>query len=127
MNLPTCNPEVYRLAAKRLCNPVAGQNPFSCVAIQSAATLLRLSWVQRTMAVVQYKAMFGPVPGKVEFAGWSWRWNLNSRDFPSDSAWRAYHKAEAAHPFWNKSPTPERQEQRILALLLMADICENPQ
>lgn len=127
MNLPTCNPEVYRLAAKLLSNPGPHQNPFSCIAIQLAADRLKLSLVQRTLAVAQYRAMFGPVPGKVEFAGWSWNWNLNTRDFPFASDWRAYHKAEAAHPFWNRSPTPERQEQRILALLLMADICENPQ
>lgn len=127
MNLPTCNPEIYRLAAKLLCNPGPGQSPFSCTAISDAATLLNLSWRQRTMAVAQYQAMFGPKPGKVEFAGRSWNWNLNTWDFPFASDWRAYDKAEADHPFWNKSLTPERQEQRILALLLMADICENPQ
>ena len=44
----------------------------------------------------QYRMMFGPLEGN-----------------------------EAPHPFWNKKPTPERRNMRVLALLFMAEIVEN--
>lgn len=109
------NPQVYRLAAELV---ETQWRDYSCSAINKAFEILypypcghiyesdyrvRLQeWVQlRAMYLRQYELMFGP----------------ESR------------REKAQHPFWDRLACYKGEnlhEYRILALLTMADICENP-
>lgn len=111
------NPQVYRLAAERLAR---GDTTFSCFAIFDAARRLRFSRLESDLHVAQYVAVFGPNHGVAPFA------QVYNGTCCGCGNHQALFRVQSRHPFWNKSRTPRRQEMRILALLLMADICENP-
>lgn len=111
MNIPKPNPEVYRLAAKRIAER---RNVYTCIAIDDACRLLNVC--DRSMHKAQYTAMFGSHafgPGVERPYGGRW--------YAKFGGWFGGY-----HPYWNQEPTRKRQKMRVLALLLMADIVENP-
>lgn len=109
------NPAVYRSAAKYIHQGTYG---YCCHAIDTAALLDGCNRLESELYAAQFKSVFafchGEPPSVLQ---------------ENREVWGYHHDRElsaANHPFWNKNPTPRRQEIRILALLLMADICENP-
>lgn len=106
-----CNPEVYRRAAELI---ASGECEFSCSAVGRAFKALGGRDFDVSMYKAQYSAMFGPWdnPRLRHDGGW---FSVNDENGVS---------APGTHPYWNLWPTPGRQEMRMLALLLMADICE---
>lgn len=112
------NPEVYRLAAEHLSR---GDNVFSCYAIRRACWNFGVREIEADLYAAQYECVFGPEHGQPPI--------VRGLPFHPDQhpmAERSDKFDDRPHPFWNRGLTPERQNLRILALLLMADICENP-
>lgn len=112
------NPQVYRLAAERISR---GDNVYSCMAIRKAGWNLGMRDLDIDLYAAQFECVFGPEHGQPPIV----------RGFPSEPdqypmAERSDKFDDRPHPFWNRKRTPKRQELRILALLFMADICENP-
>lgn len=109
------NPQVYRLAAQYICQKTFG---YCCPAIKHAAMLDGCNRLERELYVAQFRSVFAFVHGEPPLVP---MW--------CDEVWGDYRDqvcASVHHPFWNKHPAPKRQEMRVLALLFMADICENP-
>lgn len=107
-------PEVYRLAAK-----LTADNPYSftCQNLERACKQLGLGADYQAMYSAQFKAAFGAyVPGTV------WIKTVDGNSPLSQGVQTSI----SDHPFWGREPTPERQQCRTLALLFMANICENP-
>lgn len=113
------NPQVYRLAAQKL---AMQEHVFSCMAIRQAGWDLGLYHFYLDLHAAQYEAVFGPEHGEPLRVACS----LNTGEPYGIVSHRSEHFDDRPHPFWNKTPTPERQQQRILALLFMAELCENP-
>ena len=108
-----CNPNVYIRAAELI---ASDKENFSCLAIQKAAGLYGFGERTINMYDIQYKAMFGPYRNteiKIRHDGYP--------TLVADLIIKANN-----HPYWNKWNTPERKEYRIQALLLMAEMCRNP-
>jgi hypothetical protein len=106
--IPKPNPEVYRRAAELL---LGGDCYYSCIAIRCAARQMGLSYRSILYHKAQYNAMFGPWKGLV---------SVKDNGYIDINATSTAHR----HPFWNLQRTPARQEMRVNALLLMADIVE---
>lgn len=126
-------PEVYRMAAEYLDE---GYGPFACWAIASAVSrFYRTRFLEANLERViylyqaQYAAVFANLRGKVEYVGTSRGRPGFSGSSPRDSEGRAlsqrYCKDKSLHPWWDMPRTAERQQMRIMSLLLMADIIES--
>lgn len=118
-----CRPQVYRRAAEIVAKARGFDDQFhTCLAINDAVVEFfpnssneRLCDIQDYYKA-QYKAVLGPfvdVPDNpvevhCRFGYWA----------------RGGGSYREGHPFWNQDVSPDRQRIRTIALLLMADICE---
>lgn len=113
MIFPKLNPEVYRLAAElleeRVLNSTGMPSHFSCDFIRLAGRELGLDWQGRAGHVTAFTALFGP-------------WQKFQYATGSSGAADIYPlERKRVHPFWDKPATEERQAQRVLSLLMMAE------
>jgi hypothetical protein len=108
------NPEVYRLAAEYIQNQ---GTKYTCIAIGWAASELNLS-KYTSLYRAQYEACFGPYISV----------DSVKKDHWGDSYVEGVRKYDYSrtHPFWNAPFSHTRKKYRIMALLLMAEMCENP-
>lgn len=107
------NPAIYREAAQLLSDRGGG---YSCNAILDVCARREMSCFTTRLYQVQYLAALGlrPEAGMEITASVSFFW-ANKGCIPLN------------HPFWNRNPAnPEMLRRRILALLFMAELCENP-
>lgn len=109
------NPEVYRRAAELVDyseSYLEAYNRFSCMAIERAMNELGIrDQRRRRMHDAQYQAMFGPYV------------NPKVLTFPG-GACVDFDRVRDGHPYWNAGHSEEAQDKRVIALLLMAEICE---
>jgi hypothetical protein len=113
MSISAPNPEVYRHAARILIN---GHEKYSCYAIGGAMDALKIPYgKERDMYYAQYQAMFGTfINGEIVSDSFSIRF-FGKNEVRKDD-----------HPFWNSENKKYARQNRIMALLMMAEICENP-
>lgn len=130
MNIPRPDPEVYREAARLLSGYDGGRSKggvwfYSCVAIRAVCSRRRYSFSVTDMYLAQYSVMMRSnfYSTNLHVRGDEKKYSVNTEVYEQYLSWPY---REPPHPFWNHPDTPATRAYRTTALLLMADIVENP-